>query len=124
MTWSKAEATKFWPLTESLYGGPGSSVRVGQLFIRKSAFEKTERGLERFLAIGFVRLVDAGPHLLQVGSAPENKVLISPWTVENGIPKIGVRVEHALGGLWRWHCVTTEDVVVVNRFKEARWVLV
>lgn len=120
MVWTKPAPSKDWPMHESLYEGTGSSKKVGRVVIRKGAYSNAERGKELFLARGLIRLHDAGPGLLRLGSS---EVLIAPWTIERGAPQIYVKVEYSAEGYWRWVCDRATDVEHTRRYPEAWWLI-
>ena len=120
MVWTKPLPSKDWPMHEPLYEATGSSKKVGRIVISKSSYESTERGRELFLARGLIRLRDAGPGLLGIGTS---EVLIAPCSIEYGAPLIYVKVEYSAEGYWRWVCDRAPDVQHTRRFPEAWWLI-
>ena len=120
MVWSKPAPSKDWPMHESLYEWSGSATKVGRLFIRKSTYEKAERGREIFPARGFLRVHDAGQGMVRLGGS---EIIVAPWTLEKGVPIISVKVEYSAEGSWRWVCERALELPTVRRFVTARWIV-
>lgn len=120
MVWSKPAPSKDWPMRETLYEWSGSATKIGRLVIRKSTYEKVDRGRELFTARAFLRIHDAGPGLIRIG---DSESVMAPWIVESGGPRISVKVEFSTKGYWRWVIEQGLDIQRARRFPTAWWVV-